>query len=81
MVTYSEAVMSTLGHNIRELRQAKGWTQQNLADEVGVSRVTIARIEIGMSMPDFAAACNLADALGVTTDDLRQPRKIPAAVG
>lgn len=31
--------------NVKKLRLAKGWTQQELANKVGVSRVTIVNIE------------------------------------
>ena len=31
--------------NVKKLRLAKGWTQQQLADKVGVSRITIINIE------------------------------------
>ena len=31
--------------NVKKLRVSKGWTQQELADRVGVSRITIINIE------------------------------------
>lgn len=34
-------------NRIRELRLARGWSQQRLADELGVSKVTISDLERG----------------------------------
>lgn len=31
--------------NVKKLRVSKGWTQQELADKIGVSRITIVNIE------------------------------------
>lgn len=76
MINYSEALMKVLGQNVKELRKVRGWTQQDLADAVGAHRVTIAYLEIGARMPDFDFVCRLADALEVTTDQLRRPIKI-----
>lgn len=36
-----------IGREIREARLSLGWTQHQLAQEAGVSRPTIARVEIG----------------------------------
>ncbi len=52
------------------LRKQKGWTQQQLADEVGVWILQIRRYESGASQPTLDAIRRLALALGVTTDEL-----------
>lgn len=52
------------------LRKQKGWTQQQLADEVGVRVLQIRRYESGASQPTLDAIRRLALALGVTTDEL-----------
>ena len=52
------------------LRKQKGWTQQQLADEVGVRVLQIRRYENGASQPTLDAIRRLALALGVTTDEL-----------
>lgn len=65
---------SILGVNVKLLREARGWSQEVLAEKSGVHRVTIGKLEIGgqegLSMPNLGA---IADALGVTTDALREP--------
>lgn len=51
---------------VAELRSAKGWTQQELADRAGVGRVTITRIESDTNRRiDFDTLESLADAFGV----------------
>lgn len=48
-------------HNvIPELRRERGWSQQRLADELGVSRQTIISIERGRFDPSLPLAFRLA---------------------
>lgn len=47
--------------NIKELRTAKGLTQEQLASECGVQRTTITMIELGENKPSV----ELAKKLGV----------------
>ena len=73
-VAYDEG-MEALAHNIRARRNALGMTQQSLADECGVCRVTIARIETCATNTDWSTVCKIADALHTTVDKLRKPAK------
>lgn len=58
--------MTPLQLRIAELRAVKGWTQEQLAETAGVSRVTVVRIESGRSRRvDLDVLEKLADALGV----------------
>ena len=63
---------SALADNVPPLRQAQGLSQQDLADRIGASRVTVNRIENGRLIPGADLLYALADALGVSTDRLRQ---------
>ena len=47
--------------NVKELRTAKGLTQEQLASECGVQRTTITMIELGENKPSV----DLAKKLGV----------------
>ena len=58
------------GEKIKELREAKGMTQQNLADLLFVTRQTVSRWEGGSRYPDLVTAKNLADILDTTVDAL-----------
>ena len=52
------------------LRKQKNWTQQQLAEQVGVRVLQIRRYESGASQPTLDAIRRLALALGVTTDEI-----------
>jgi len=56
--------------NIQILRKKQNLTQEALAEEVGVTRQTIAKWESGESIPDLELAGKLAAALDVSLDDL-----------
>lgn len=47
-------------NRVRELREAKGFTQQQLAKKMGVSRQTIISIEAGRYNPSLLLAHRLA---------------------
>jgi putative transcriptional regulator len=47
-------------NRVRELRGARAWTQEQLADAVGVSRQSIISIERGRYVPSLALALLLA---------------------
>lgn len=53
------------GDAIRRARQRKGWTQQQLAGELGVYKATVARWEAGTHFPlRYAGA--IEEVLGIT---------------
>lgn len=53
-----------------ELRKAKGYNQEQLAEKVGVSRQAVSKWETGDAQPDFAKLIALADALETDLDTL-----------
>jgi len=53
-------VHENLGTRIADLRAKLGWTQQDLADRVGISRVAISHLEAGMSQPGERTVALLA---------------------
>ena len=59
-----------LANRLREAREAKGWTQSDLAEQIGVSRKTINTIENGVFIPSTVIALKLARAFGRTVEQL-----------
>jgi len=55
---------------VARLRKERGWTQQELADKVGVKVLQIRRYENGTSQPTLEVIKKLAIGLGVTSDTL-----------
>jgi len=63
---------TAIAANVTRLRREKDLSQEEFADKLGVSRVQINRIENGKHSPSAEMLFTLADALGVSTDSLRQ---------
>ena len=59
-----------IGENILYLRKKRNLTQEALAEQVGVSRQTVAKWESGESAPELDAAGRLSRALDVSLDEL-----------
>lgn len=57
-------------NQIRARRKARGWTQQQLAQAVGVSRQSINAIERGRYVPSLGLALALARVFGCATEAL-----------
>ena len=55
---------------LRELRQQRNMTQLEVAESLGVSRVTITKYETGDREPDLKTAQRLAELFGVSIDYL-----------
>ncbi len=60
--------MTTVRNRVKELREAKDWTQQQLADHVGVSRQSINSIERNRYVPSLELALLFARVFEVSTD-------------
>lgn len=59
-----------LADKIISLRKKNGWTQEELAEKVGVSRQSVSKWEGAQSVPDLEKILQLADLFGVSTDYL-----------
>jgi putative molybdopterin biosynthesis protein len=58
------------GTKLRFARQARGYSQQQLAGMAGVSRQAVSAVESGQSDPSLRVALALAQALGMTVEEL-----------
>lgn len=59
-----------LGENIRKYRKRIDWTQEQLADRLGVSYQSVSRWESGNGYPDMEHLPTMARLFSVTMDDL-----------
>lgn len=67
MVAFSyNPIMETLGARLRYARTAKGLSQQQVADELGINRVNISTWESDNTRPDISRLPDIAGAYGVT---------------
>jgi transcriptional regulator with XRE-family HTH domain len=63
------------GANVKRLRDAKLWSQEKLADESGLDRTEVQKVETGNRNPGVEVVLKLAAGLGVTPNDLLQGAK------
>jgi transcriptional regulator with XRE-family HTH domain len=63
-------LLEAIGHNIRRLRDEKGWNQTELGFRAGASPSIISLIENGKRNPSTATLAKIAEALGVEVVDL-----------
>jgi Zn-dependent peptidase ImmA (M78 family)/DNA-binding XRE family transcriptional regulator len=72
--------MNGLGVVLETARRAKGLTQQELADAVGIRQAALSRYENETRDPDTEVLARIADVLGLTADFLRHASKVRGAV-
>ena len=70
--------MESLGRRIAKLRAELGWTQQELADRVAVSRVALSHLESGLSTPGERTVALLAGVFGLEAHELVGGTSYPA---
>ena len=73
----------TLSEKIVSLRKAHGWSQEDFAEKLNVSRQAISRWENGTALPDAQNVLQISKLFGVTTDyllndDYESDKDIPA---
>ena len=56
--------------NLVSVRKMHGFSQDELAEKIGVSRQTLSKYETGESLPDIEKCKLLAEVLDVSLDDL-----------
>ena len=60
----------SFANNLVELRKINNLSQEDLAEKIGVSRQTLSKYETGESLPDIEKCSMIANAFGVSLDDL-----------
>jgi transcriptional regulator with XRE-family HTH domain len=69
----------SLGRRIADYRAKLGWTQQELADRIGISRVALSHLEAGMSDPGERTVTLLAGVFKVEPHELVADTSYPRA--
>ena len=62
--------MASILNRVKELRSARGWTQEQLAEAVGVSRQSINSIERDRYVPSLQLALTFAKVFACSTDQI-----------
>ena len=60
----------TMGEKILAMRKARGWSQEELADRIGVTRQAVSRWESDSAKPDADKIIAVCDLFGVSADYL-----------
>jgi transcriptional regulator with XRE-family HTH domain len=63
-------IQARLGSNVRRLREAKGWSQEDYADRAGIHRTYVSDIERGRRNPTITVVEKLAGPFGIAVGDL-----------
>ena len=66
----------TLSEKILMLRKQKGWSQEELAEQLGVSRQSVSKWESGTSLPDLNRILDLSRLFSVSTDFLLKEEEV-----
>ncbi len=59
-----------ISEKLKEARQKAGMTQEQVAEKVMVSRVTVSHWESGKSLPDIVSLISLSDLYSISLDEL-----------
>ena len=67
----------SLGLRISQLRQDRGWTQKDLASQIGLTANHLSRIEKDKVQPHRSTLKAVAEAFGIELDDLEALAQMP----
>ena len=59
-----------ISEKLKEARQKTGMTQEQVAEKIMVSRVTVSHWESGKSLPDIVSLLSLSDLYSISLDEL-----------
>jgi quercetin dioxygenase-like cupin family protein/DNA-binding XRE family transcriptional regulator len=69
----AQALARAIGARVRQERQSRRWTLDQLADAAGVSRRLVVNVEQGAANPSVGTLLRISDALGVGLPALVEP--------
>ena len=69
----------TIGRRVAELREARGWSQEALAERLHVTRQTVSNWERGKTLVDVQSLAAMADELACPLSELLGEEQVRAA--
>jgi len=69
----TSVLASAIGARVKQERQGRGWTLDQLAESAGVSRRMLVNVEQGAANPSVGTLLRISDALGVGLPSLVEP--------
>jgi transcriptional regulator with XRE-family HTH domain len=67
---HADQLRKMIGSRVRAARERQGWTQEQLAEAVGVGAEMLGRYERGLQFPSHVTFLRLVKTLGVSADSL-----------
>ena len=67
-----QPVLIALGERIRELREERGWSQEEFADRCGLHRTAVGLLERAERIPRLDTLMTLSKGFGIPVSDLLQ---------
>ncbi|XMB71867.1 helix-turn-helix domain-containing protein [Mycoplasmatota bacterium WC30] len=68
-------MIKLFSEKLRELRKEQGLSQEDLANKLDISRQSVSKWELGVSMPDLDNVIKLSELFDISTDYLLKDRK------
>ena len=65
-----QELLQQVGRRVGQARRDRGWTQEALAEAVGIEPVTLSRLETGDRALSLTMLANIAETLGMGLGDL-----------
>jgi transcriptional regulator with XRE-family HTH domain len=75
------ALVHRLGSTIRQLREARGWSQEQLAEHASLNRSYVGELERGAAIASIVTVDKIASAFGVPIGWLVSPDEVPVQAG
>ena len=66
----------SIGNFIAQLRKQRGFTQEQLGEQIGVTNKTVSRWETGVYMPPADALMKMSELFGVTVNELLSGKRL-----
>ena len=70
----------TIGKKLHELRKQSGFTQDYVAEKLGVSAQAVSKWENDIACPDIMTLPNIAELYGITIDELFENEEVQSNV-